>query len=89
MQKFVGDELVCVAGEANRNAYAVGSCDMSEYDGRPMQMQVVASTENVTQSKKNYLGFGFCLSYLDLDMGGNLGYGRVLATTMGITLKHS
>ena len=69
--KIVGDELVCVADETNRNAYAVGSCDMSEYDGRPMQMQVVASTENVTQSKKNYLGFGFCLSYLDLDMGGN------------------
>lgn len=68
--KIVGDELVCVASESNRNAYAVGSYDFSEYDGKPMQMQVVASTEGVTRSTKSYLGFRVMLSYLDLDMGG-------------------
>ena len=69
--KIVGDELVCVADEANRNAYAVGSCDMSKYDGNPLQVHVTASTEGVTRSEKAYLGFNYCLSYLDLDMGGN------------------
>ncbi len=69
--KIVGDELVCEATEASRNAYAVGSCDMSEYDGKPMQMHVVASTESVTRSRKGYLGFRFLLSYLDIEKGGH------------------
>ena len=69
--RIVGDELVCVADETNRNAYAIGYCDLSEYDGKPLQMQIVASAEDVTRSRKSYLGFRFMLSYLDLDMGGN------------------
>ena len=68
--RIVGDELVCVADETNRNAFAVGRCDLSEYDGKPLQLQIVAATEDVTRSAKNYLGFRFMLSYLDLDMGG-------------------
>ena len=68
--KIADDELVCVADETNRNAFAIGYCDLSAYDGKPLQMQIVASTEDVTRSKKNYLGFRFMLSYLDLDMGG-------------------
>ena len=68
--RIVGDELVCEADASNRTAYAVGTCDLSEYDGKPMQMQIVASAENVTKSEKNYLGFRFLLSYLDIAMGG-------------------
>ena len=33
-------------------------------------MQIVASAENVTKSEKNYLGFRFLLSYLDIEMRG-------------------
>ena len=43
--RIIGDELVCEADASNRTAYAVGTCDLSEYDGKPMQMQIVASAE--------------------------------------------
>ena len=52
-------------------AYAEADLDLSEYDGKAVELAVVVEGKGVGGKTVPHGGFSFCVSYLDVNMGGN------------------
>ena len=52
-------------------AYASAELDLSEYDEKAVEIAVVAEGRDVGDKQVPHGGFDFCVSYLDVKMGGN------------------
>ncbi|MBQ6247963.1 MAG: hypothetical protein IJK04_13915, partial [Kiritimatiellae bacterium] len=52
-------------------AYAEAELDLSEYDGKAVELSLVVEGKGVGGKTVPHGGFSFCVSYLDVNMGGN------------------